>query len=335
MTQLTSTRLVASRARALIAMAGIVVATATSLASAQNYPEKPITLYVGFAPGGAADSVARVVSEEMSKSLGQRVIVDNRPGASGNIAINMVTGNPADGYSLLFAAINLATNPTLGGVKYNPQTDLTMVSQMTAVPVVLVVPANSKFATITDMIAYAKANDGALKAASGGVGTSSHLAMELLSRDQAFKFLHVPYKGGALANQAILSGDVDTMFDLMSGALKGMIDAGRMKPIAVMQGTRVESLPNVKTAKELGLPPSTYIRSWQGIAVRSGTPKPVVDKLHAAVVAAVSSPAVVARIKALGSDVVSSPKPEAFQQLYLDELKRWTALITAAGIKAE
>jgi tripartite-type tricarboxylate transporter receptor subunit TctC len=309
--------------------------TAIAAVSAQTFPDKPITLYVGFAPGGAADSVARVVAEEMSKTLGQRVVVDNRAGASGNIATTTVIANPADGYSLLFAAINLATNPSLGGVKYNPQTDLTMVSQMTAVPVVMVVPANSKYASISDVIAFAKSGESALKAASGGVGTSSHLAMELLARDQGFKFLHVPYKGGALANQAILSGDVDAMFDLMSGALKGMIDAGRMKPIAVMQETRVESLPNVKTAKELGLPPTTYIRSWQGIAVRGGTPRPVVDKLHAAVVAAVSSPTVSARIKALGSDVVSSPKPEAFQQLYLDELKRWTALITAAGIKAE
>ncbi len=319
-------------ARAMLVATGL---TAIAAVSAQTFPDKPITLYVGFAPGGAADSVARVVAEEMSKTLGQRVVVDNRAGASGNIATTTVIANPADGYSLLFAAINLATNPSLGGVKYNPQTDLTMVSQMTAVPVVMVVPANSKYASISDVIAFAKSGESALKAASGGVGTSSHLAMELLARDQGFKFLHVPYKGGALANQAILSGDVDAMFDLMSGALKGMIDAGRMKPIAVMQETRVESLPNVKTAKELGLPPTTYIRSWQGIAVRGGTPRPVVDKLHAAVVAAVSSPTVSARIKALGSDVVSSPKPEAFQQLYLDELKRWTALITAAGIKAE
>ena len=328
-----SFRQLAAQPLRTIAVATGLAAFAT--ASAQSYPDKPITLHVGFAPGGAADSVARVVSEEMSKSLGQRVIVENKAGASGNIATSTVVSNPADGYSLLFAAINLATNPTLGGVKYNPQTDLTMVSQMTAVPVVMVVPANSKYSSITDVITFAKTSPGSLKGASGGVGTSSHLAMELLSRDQGFKFLHVPYKGGALANQAILSGDVDTMFDLMSGALKGMVEAGRMKPIAVMQDTRVESLPNVKTAKELGLSPATYIRSWQGIAVRSGTPKPIVDKLHAAVVAAVSSPAVIARIKALGSDVVSSPNPAAFQQLYLDELKRWTALITAAGIKAE
>lgn len=321
--------------RVSMTLAAMAFTLTTGAASAQSFPDKPITLYVGFAPGGAADSVARVVAEEMSKSLGQRVIVDNKPGASGNIATTTVTNNPADGYSLLFAAINLATNPALGGVKYHPQTDLTMVSQMTAVPVVMVVPANSKYSSINDVIAYAKANDGALKAASGGVGTSSHLAMELLARDQGFKFLHVPYKGGALANQAILAGDVDGMFDLMSGALKGMIDAGRMKPIAVMQDTRVESLPNVKTAKEAGLPPATYIRSWQGIAVRSGTPKPIVDKLHAAVVAAVNTPAVSARIKALGSDVVTSASPAAFQQLYLDELKRWGALIAAAGIKPE
>ena len=146
------------------ALRRIAVAAGLALlapAFAQNFPEKPITLYVGFAPGGAADSVARVVAEEMSKSLGQRVIVENKPGASGNIATSTVVGNPADGYSLLFAAINLATNPTLGGVKYNPQTDLAMVSQMTAVPVVMVVPANSKYSIISDVIAYAKTSEGA------------------------------------------------------------------------------------------------------------------------------------------------------------------------------
>lgn len=319
--------------RALLAFAALGLSGVQALA--QSFPDKPITLFVGFAPGGAADSVARTVAEEMGKSLDQRVVVDNKAGASGNIATTTVVTNPADGYSLLFAAINLATNPSLGGVKYNPDKDLTMVSQLTSVPVVMVVPANAKFSSVGDMIRFAKANDGALKAASGGIGTSSHLAMELLSRAEGFKFLHIPYKGGALANQAILSGDVDTMFDLMSGALKGMVDAGRMKPLVVMQDTRVESLPEVKSAKELGLSPSAYIRSWQGIAVRSGTPKPIVDKLHASVVAALKSPTVIARIKALGSDVVTSAKPEDFQRLYADELKRWTALITQAGIKAE
>ena len=144
-------------------------------------------------------------------------------------------------------------------VKYNPQTHLTMLSQMTAVPVVMVVPANCKYLSITDVIAFAKTNSDAIKAASGGVGASSHLAMELLSRNQNFKFLRVPYKGGALANQASLSGDVDTMFYPMSGALKSMIEVGRMKPIALMQDTRVDSRPNLKTAKELGLSPATCI----------------------------------------------------------------------------
>ena len=156
--------------RALLAVVALGLSSAQALA--QSFPDKPITLFVGFAPGGAADSVARTVAEEMSKSLGQRVIVDNKAGASGNIATTTVVTNPADGYSLLFAAINLATNPSLGGVKYNPDKDLTMVSQMTSVPVVMVVPANSKFASVGDMIRFAKANDGALKAASGGIGTS-------------------------------------------------------------------------------------------------------------------------------------------------------------------
>ena len=302
---------------------------------AQAFPDKPLTLLVGFAPGGAADSVARSLALELSKELGQQVVVDNRSGASGNIATQALLRAPADGHTLLFAAIHFATNPAIGGVSYDPLKDLTMVSQVTSVPVVMLANAQGPLKLPADVIAASKKAAGGLRVGSGGIATSSHLAMELFARSQNVPFLHVPYRGGAPANQALIAGDVDLMFDLMSGTLKGMVDGGRLRAITVMQEKRVPALPEVKSAEELGLPATTFIRSWQGIAVRSGTPPATVTKLHRAVLAAAATPAFKAAIDQLGSTVVTSATPDDFQKYYLAELARWGTLIKAANIKAE
>jgi tripartite-type tricarboxylate transporter receptor subunit TctC len=309
---------------------------AVAPAYAQKFPEKPVTLYVGFAPGGAADTVARVLAEEMSKHLGERVLVENKSGASGNIATGTVLSAPADGHSLIFAAIHFATNPALGGIRYDPAKDITMISQITSVPVVMLASNKSGLQTPKDVAEAAKrAGAGGLKAGSGGIGTSSHLAMELFKRNQNVPMTHVPYRGGAPANQDLMAGEIDVMFDLMSGTLKSMVDAGKVKAIAVMQPNRIGALPDVKSAQELGLPAATHIRSWQGIAVRNGTPKEIVAKLHQAVSAAANSPTFKARAEQLGSEVVVSKTPEEFQKYYMSELERWSALIKAANIVRE
>jgi tripartite-type tricarboxylate transporter receptor subunit TctC len=271
----------------------------------------------------------------MSKHLGQRVLVENKSGASGNLATGAVVGQPADGYSLIFAAIHFATNPALGGIRYDPVKDLTMISQITSVPVVMLASNASKLQTPQDVVEASKKTPSGLKAGSGGIGTSSHLAIELFKRSQNIPAMHIPYRGGSPANQDLMSGELDIMFDLMSGTLKSMIDAGKVKPLAVMQANRISSLPNVKSAQEYGLPQSTYIRSWQGIAVRSGTPKEIVATLHKAVTAAASSQAFKTRAEQLGSEVVVSKTPEEFQQYYTTELARWSALIKAANITRE
>lgn len=305
-------------------------------AQAQGYPSRPITLVVGFAPGGAADAVARQLAEEMSKQLGQRVNVDNKSGAGGNIATQAVLAAPADGLTLAFAAVHLATNPWLGGVRYKPQVDLTMVSQVTSVPVVMLVNGSSAYQQPVDVVRATMKIPGGLKAGSGGVGSSSHLAMEMFSRSQHVPFLHVPFRGGAPANQALLANEVDLMFDLLSGGLKQMVDSGRLRALAVMQDKRIAALPSVKSAAELGLSPEVFIRSWQGIAVKTGTPKEVVARLHKAVVAAAGSPAFAKRIgEQLGYTVVTSQTPEDFQKFYLAELGRWGTLIKTANIKPE
>jgi tripartite-type tricarboxylate transporter receptor subunit TctC len=304
-------------------------------AMAQKFPDKPLTLYVGFAPGGAADTVARSLADELSKQLGQRVVVENKSGASGNIATQTVLGQPADGHSLIFAAIHFATNPAFGRAPYNPQKDLTMISQITSVPVVMVASNASGLGSPADVVAASKRVAGGTRVGSGGVATSSHLAMELFKRGMDVPMTHVPYRGGAPANQDLMGGQIDMMFDLMSGTLKSMIDAGKIKPIAVMQQGRIAALPDVKSAAEWNLPSSTHIRSWQGVAVKAGTPPAVVNRLHEAVTAAASSEAFRARVAQLGSEVVVSGKPADFQTYYLREMTRWAALVKAANITAD
>jgi tripartite-type tricarboxylate transporter receptor subunit TctC len=319
-----------------LAAACLALQASTAFANdTASFPNRPITLYVGFAPGGAADTVARVVAEEMRKHLGQNVVVENKSGASGNLATQAILSAPADGYSVVFAAIHLATNPALRGVPYNPKSDLTMVSQITSVPVLMLSSVARPVNSPQDAVELARKEPGGLKVGSGGIGTSSHLAMELFSRSRNVPFIHVPYRGGAPANLALMSGEIDLMFDLMSGSLKSMVDSGKVRPIAVMQDSRLQAMPDVKSAKELGLPEDTFIRSWQGLAVRSGTPASIVTRLHAAVVASAQSPAVRQRIEQLGSEVVISKSPADFQAHYERELDRWSSLIKAANIKAE
>ncbi len=299
------------------------------------YPTRPLRLLVGFAPGGAADTVARLLAAEMSKNLGQQVVIENKTGASGNIATQGVVAAPADGHTLLFAAINLATNPPLMKVGYDPDRDLTMVSQITTVPVVALAGAKSPLGGLSDVVAAAKAKPGSLKIGSGGIGTSSHLAAELLSRAAGFTFVHVPYRGGAPALQALLAGEVDLMFDLMSATLRSNLAAGTIKGLGVMQAEAAPALPSLRPAGAQGIPEAAFIRSWQGIAVRGGTPAPIVERLHAAVTAALKSPDLPEKIGALGSDVQGSASPAEFQGFYKAELARLTALIQAANIKAD
>lgn len=315
----------------LTAALGLVHA---ACAAPAPYPSRPIQLIVGFAPGGAADTMARAVAEEMSKTLGQPVVVDNRSGASGNIATQAALAAAPDGYAVIFAAIHLATNPSMIGVPYNPRTDLAMVGQMTSVPVFMLAAASSPYRTAADVIAASRKLEGGVKVGSGGIGTSSHLALELLKRAEHMPALHIPYRGGTPALQGLMSGEVDVMFDLGSGTLKSYIDSGKVRPLAVMQATAVSGV-KAPPAPAAGLPRETYIRSWQGLAVKAGTPPAVIDKLHAALNAAMRQPAVQARAQAMGMEPTTSATPADFHKLYLDELARWSTFIKAANIKPQ
>jgi tripartite-type tricarboxylate transporter receptor subunit TctC len=302
-----------------------------------NYPNRPIRFLVGFAPGGSADAVARAVAQDLSKALGQSVVVENKAGASAHLATQALLAAPADGYTILFAGLTLATNPALmKDVGYDPEKDLVMVSQLTAMPVVVVAPAKSPLNNLQDLIAASKAKPGGLMFSSGGVGTSAHLGPELFTRVAGIKYTHVPYRGGAPALQGLLGGETDVMFDTAVTPMhRANVEAGKIKFLGVMQKDPIASYPSIKPAGAQGISVNAFMRSWQGVAVRAGTPPEIVAKLHSSILGVLKSKEVIDRLVGAGTEVTPSASPEEFQKLYLDELARWTALIKAAGIKGE
>ncbi len=299
-------------------------------------PDRAMRMVVGFAPGGSADLVARIVAQEMAGGLGQQVVVENRSGASGNLATQAVVAAPADGLTLGFAGLQLATNPAMiARLGYEPERDLQMVSQFNALPVLVFASQKSGIRTMADLIARAKANPEGLTVASGGYGTSSHLGPEMLFRAVGARYSVVIFRGGGPAFQAVLSGDADVMFDIVAGYHAPAAAEGRINLLGVLQDRREAALPDVPGMTELGFGPDVQMRSWQGLYVRAGTPAPVLAALHRAVLAAVQSPATQRRFAEMGMAPVTSAAPEEFQRFYLAELRRWTSLIREAGITAQ
>ncbi len=299
--------------------------------------DRPLRLIVGFAPGGTADAVARLAAVEMARSLGQNVVVENRAGASGNIATQAVVQAPADGHTLALAGLQLVTNPGLiAQLGYNPRTDLAMAGQLTALPVVVMASAASRITTIAQALERARmGGNNSIRIATAGAGTSSHLGAELLFRALGGQFEAVQYRGGAPAFQALMTGDVEMMFDLVASYQAPAVAEGRVRMLGVMQQARTPHLPDVPAFGELGLPPAAMMRSWQGICVRAGAPPGAIAALHAATLATTRAPDFMQRLSNLGIEPTASTNPAAFQAFYLEELQRWTALIHEAGITAQ
>jgi tripartite-type tricarboxylate transporter receptor subunit TctC len=314
---------------------GAAALAAPGIAHAQAWrPDRPLRLIVGFAPGGTADLVARLAAAEMTKSLGQTVVVENRAGASGNLATQAMVAAPADGLTLALAGLQLVTNPGLiAQLGYDPTRDLQMCGQLTALPVVVMASARSGIRSIED--AVQRARGPGVTIGTAGVGTSSHLGAELLFRTIEGRFEAVQYRGGAPAFQALMSGDVEMMFDLVASYQAPAAAEGRVRMLGVMQQQRAEGLPDVRSFGEAGLPAAAMMRSWQGICTRAGAPAAAVQALHAATLAAVRSPDMSGRLKALSIEPVESASPAAFEALYREELQRWTTLIRAAGITVQ
>jgi tripartite-type tricarboxylate transporter receptor subunit TctC len=303
-------------------------------AKAQDYPSKPIRLVVPFAAGGATDVLARLVGERLTASLGQQVVVDNRPGAGGNIGSDIVARAEPDGYTILMGAVGThAINPSLyPKMPYDPVKDFAPVTLVASVPNVLVVnpevPANS----VQELIDLAKAKPGELNFASSGNGTSIHLSGELFKAMTGTDIVHVPYKGSGPAVTDLLGGQVQMMFDNMPSSLPH-VKAGKLRALGVTSAKRSPALPEVPTIAEAGVP-GYDATSWFGILAPAGTPEPVVTRLQGAIVQALGEPEMRQRMADLGAEPVGDT-PAEFGQFITAELAKWAKVVNDAGVKLE
>lgn len=299
-----------------------------------KWPAKPITYIVPFPAGGTTDILARLIGQKLGAALGTTIVVDNRGGAGGSIGSEIAARAPADGYTLLGGtisshAINVSLYPKLG---YDPIKSFSPVVLIGSNPVVLVVGANSPYKTLQDVLNAARAKPKTISSASAGNGTSQHMTLELLAFRSGTQFIHVPYKGSGPAIQDVIGGQVDMMFDttVVAGP---HIQSGKVRAIAVSSAKRLDSLPNVPTIAESGVPGFEVV-SWQGIFVPAGVPKPIVDRLHTEIMKILQTAEMQDRLKSLGMQpsTMSTDQVAAFQKAEVD---KWAQVIKAAGIKLE
>lgn len=320
------TRLAAS---AFVALA----AASTAPAAAQSYPAKPIRVVAPFATGGLVDALARQVGEELRASLGQPVIVENKPGAGGNIGADMVARAAPDGYTLLMTtpSIESINEFIYESMPFDPAKAFTPISLIADMPMVIVVHPKTGIKTLKELIDHARANPGKLSFGSAGIGTTGHLAQELLARLGASRVTHVPYKGAAPAVQDLIAGQIDGVID-NPPLLLPHIRAGTVTPLAVLATQRLAVLPDVPTSAESGLP-GWLVSSWFGLVAPIGTPPEIVNRLHTEIARAVKQPSV-QKLGERGIRMVGGT-PEEFGSLIADERRRWGELIKATGIKHE
>ena len=303
-------------------------------ALAQPYPSKPVKLVVGFAPGGAADTVARAMGEYLSRALGQPIVIENRAGAGSSIAADYVAKSAPDGYTVLIASpasisVNPALNPKLG---YKPS-DLVPITKVSTSPLLIVVNPDTKIDTVKELIAEAKKRPGQLNYATSGVGSAPHFGAALFSQVAGVQMVHVPFKGGAPAVVSTVAGDTQVSFATPPSVLP-MVKAGRLRALAVTSPERSPLMPEIPGMKEAGLP-DYAIAFWYGLFVPVGTPEEVVRTLFNAATAAAQRPEVKAALAREGTEVALSKSPEEFAAFLAEDEKLWVRLAKESGAKAD
>jgi tripartite-type tricarboxylate transporter receptor subunit TctC len=323
------------RAKHLAAVFSAVLAFgALSESALAQYPNKSIKFVVPWPPGGAADIMARLIGEGLSKEFGQSVVVDNRPGAGGLVGTEAVARMAPDGYTLLLGSTgpNAIAGSLYKNLRYDPVKDFTPVTQITELPLLLVVnkdfPANS----VGELIAYAKANPGKVNFASVGAGTAQHLASEIFKITAGINIVHVPYKGSAPAFTDLAGGAVQMLFDNIP-ASRAMIQAGKVKVLAVSTTKRSTAMPDIPTVAESGLP-GYHVSAWQNITTPAGTPPEAVERLNKEIVKFLNQPEMRKRITEMGANIVGNTPAEEAQRIK-DETEKWARAVKAAGVTLE
>ncbi|MGA7803603.1 Bug family tripartite tricarboxylate transporter substrate binding protein [Bradyrhizobium sp.] len=314
----------------------VLLGAAACAEDAGNYPNRPITMIVPFAPGGASDFVARMLQPGMSQILGQQIVVDNRLGAAGMVGTTAAARAVPDGYTAFLGNVGtISINPAIyPDMRVKPDKELAPVSMCADTPSVLIVRPDFPANTVGELIAYVKANQGKVTFASPGSGTLNRLEMEVLKKDAALDMVHVPYKGGAApAVTDILGGHVDVMFTTMSSAME-LIRDKKVKALAVTTRQRIANLPDIPTMYELGWT-NLVTSSWQGVLVPVGTPQPIIEKLRAAIVKVLAEPDIRARMLDSGAIAVSSQSPEQFKSYMDAETAKWGKVIEENGLRSD
>ena len=307
----------------------------SGVAAATTYPDKPIRMLVPYPPGGITDVLSRSVAELLRKELGQPVIVENKPGANTALAAQALAAAPADGYTVMMAAAaTVVMNPLLNAkLGYDPARDFTAVGRIAETPLVLVVRVDSPARTLADLIASAKSKPGDTSYASTGMGSTLHLAGELLMLETGTQMLHVPYKGSAPALNGMLAGETQFMIDSVGSSIP-LVKGGKLRAVAVTSAKRLPALPDVPTVAESGVP-GFDVSTWFGLLVPKQTPAAIVNRLNAAVALAVRDPAFRAQFEAVGLVVPAPIDPTTFAKFIQAETAKWAPLIKAKNITLE
>ena len=321
--------------RAALSLAATLAILAPHAARAADaYPAKPVRFVVAFPPGGGTDIIARAIAQKLAERIAQQVVVDNRPGAGGNIGTDIVAKSAPDGYTMLMGSAGpLAINASLfGKMPFDPIKDLAPVTLAASTPNVLVVHPSLRVATVKELIALAKARPGEINFASSGHGTPAHLAGELFNSMAGVKMVHVPYKGAAPALADLLGGQVQLMFSTMPPALPHVKD-GKLRALAVTSAKRSPAAPDLPTLDEIALP-GFEANTWHGVVVPAGTPATIVARLNREIVAILHLPDVVERFSSQGAEALGST-PEEFAAYIRSETLKWAKAVRDSGAKAE
>ena len=315
----------------------LLAAAAIPAAAQEPYPSRSVRMVVPYAPGGATDIIARIVGQRLTETLGQSFLVENRPGASGNLALETVAKAPADGYTLLVGNVSTnAINETTFAhtLQIKPSRDLTGIAKLVEIPHIIAASATYPVNSLAELIAAAKKEPGKINYASAGLGSYPHLDMEKFQKAAGVQLTHVPYKGGAgQMIPSLISGETQVMFINLSSSL-GHVKAGKMKPLATAAPMRLAELPNVPTLAELGYP-GIGTNAWQGMFAPAATPKPVIDKLYQAVAAILSRPETKQSLAKQMLTVTLSSSPQEFSELVRKETQSWGDFLREARIKIE